>query len=68
MDAKETTNGTEATPQNERVSRPVDADVRRTVVMIVAPCGHDISQCRNTGTPNWQNRFTCEVCGRNFSR
>ena len=54
---------------NERVRlEPAAIVVDRVEIVIVAPCGHPISGCRNTGTPNWQNRWTCGVCGCNFSR
>lgn len=36
--------------------------------VVVSPCGHPLREAKNTGTPNWQNRWTCGVCGKNFSR
>ena len=47
---------------------PVVAAVDRIEVIIVAPCGHPLKRCRYRGTSSWQNRWTCGVCGRNFSR
>lgn len=36
--------------------------------VIVSPCGHPLKLAKHTGTPSWQNRWTCGECGRNFSR
>ncbi len=40
----------------------------RLNIVVVAPCGHDIKQSKHTGTPSWQNRWTCKVCNRSYSR
>lgn len=40
----------------------------RIEFVVVSPCGHPLKLAKNTGTPSWQNRWTCGECGRNFSR
>lgn len=44
------------------------ASGKKVEFRVGTPCGHDMAEARNTGTPNWQNRWTCGECGQNFSR
>lgn len=37
-------------------------------VRVLSPCGHPLSDARNVGTPDWQNKWECQTCGHVWSR